>query len=212
MRLQELPPPEVCLNPASFLPALLGAAVGKRTRKTGSWGAVGGPEWSRLHLEGSPESGENNSRPSVARASESPARQPFPAPPRSARRRVESRIGDLGEPDAGRTGQGLGALGYPERPAGGGGLVIHSHPRSLRTYPRPSRLRVTGNQQEKAPLLTWRALPLTRTPTIPLFLCFSSRPSADAWRQARKGTGGGTLAATCPARPPRLLPSSESQT
>ncbi|XDA84959.1 hypothetical protein R6Z07M_014739 [Ovis aries] len=44
-----------------------------------------------------------------------------PAPPSSARRRVESRIGDLGEPDAGRTGQTLG--GRRGKGTGGGTLA-----------------------------------------------------------------------------------------
>lgn len=40
----------------------------KGPERRGSWGAVGGPEWSRLHPEGSRSQEENNSRPSVARA------------------------------------------------------------------------------------------------------------------------------------------------
>lgn len=67
--------PKSARTPASLLPALLGATVGKRTRKMGElrgcgvgWGAVAGPEWSRLHPEGSRSQEENNSGPSVARA------------------------------------------------------------------------------------------------------------------------------------------------
>lgn len=182
--------PKSARTPASLLPALLGAAVGKRTRKMGElegWGAVAGPEWSRLQPEGSWSQEENNSGPSVARAL------------RVSRSRLPPQLlqvqrGGGSSPESGTWGSqtpgGPGrwdwerARGTQNVPPGVGELVIHSHPRSLRTYPCPSRPASGGDSAGEAPLVTWRALPLYSDPyysPLPLFLRL---PSADTWRQA----------------------------
>lgn len=188
----------------------------KGPERRGSWGAVGGPEWSRLHPEGSRSQEENNSRPSVARALRVSRSRLLP-------QLLQVQRGGGSSPESGiwgsQTPGGPGrwdwerARGTQNAPPAVGGLVIHSHPRSLRTYPCPSRPASDGESAGESPSPN-----LARPPSLlgpPLFLSSSVSPPALCRHLAageEKGLAAGPSQPLRPARPPRLLPSSESQT
>lgn len=221
MRLQELPPSEVCPNSSIPPPGPPRSYGGEKDSKDGGaegwwWGqlqAWSGPACT-LRVPGVRK--RTIADPQSPEPSESPARAFLPSSskfsaeagrvqnrgPGGARRRADR---------AGGTGSRLGVPRTPRREWRG--LVIHSHPRSLRTYPYPSRPASGGESAGESPspdLARPSSLlgppPFPSSSVSPPVLCRHLAAGGE------KGLVAGPSQPLRPARPPRLLPSSEPQT
>lgn len=205
-------------TPASLLPALLGAVVGKGPARWGS-GRVGGQLQARsgpaCTLRAPGVGKRTIADPQSPEPSESPARAFLPSSSKFSGEagRVQNRgpgVVRRRAARAGGTGSGLGVPRTPRRESGGWPFIATRGPSA--PTPAPAGLRVAGNQQQKAPLVTWRAPPHTRTPIIPPLPLFSACPLQTLGGRRGKGLVVGPSQPLRPARPPRLLPSLESQT